>query len=336
MYGDKGRRQDRKTVVSRESSVKKPSGKAANLTSKTKLSTAMTSLITEIPAPSLKIEEVIKESNLSEKLENTESGNIAESGNVDSKKFSFQVIQSSFPKEKAELKSFEKWGLDKHCVFRRFRFNQRLTDENMKTFLLDFFNDSTVQASLQISTRKSGLCPCPGGEIRDIKYIPLNKKVTNMTFFDRLITEADVVHDTGGLRKCFDDMIDGVSVQDKLTEMLVNEDSENADIYDDDEKNEFIYQIFRTLVVGGSLCQAEESWDDYKTHTKSIYKQLVKVIKNATTGKIEVSSDIFSVEELTGTFNIFPEESPHNRCYIVVDKSSFSISYWTQSFVNWW
>ena len=37
--------------------------------------------------------------------------------------------------------------------------------------------------------------------------------------------------------------------------MHLMEDSDNYDVFSDDEKNEFIYRIFKHLCLGGDICQ---------------------------------------------------------------------------------
>jgi hypothetical protein len=46
-------------------------------------------------------------------------------------------------------------------------------------------------------------------------------------------------------------------VGDLLREMFVNEDSENAYMFKENERKEFIYHLFSSFVIGGSLCQPE-------------------------------------------------------------------------------
>lgn len=58
--------------------------------------------------------------------------------------------------------------------------------------------------------------------------------------------------------------------------MLLMEDSENYDVYSAAEKEEFLYQIFRHVCLGGALCQYEDSIEPYLTVTKAIYKDLVR------------------------------------------------------------
>lgn len=46
----------------------------------------------------------------------------------------------------------QKWNMDAHTVFKRFRFDERWTPAQAAAFALDFFNDPSVQAVLQVRT----------------------------------------------------------------------------------------------------------------------------------------------------------------------------------------
>lgn len=50
-------------------------------------------------------------------------------------------------------------------------------------------------------------------------------------------------------------------VGDKLREMLLNEFSEQADLFSAEEKSELIFHLFKTLAVGGALCQPDSNID---------------------------------------------------------------------------
>lgn len=76
----------------------------------------------------------------------------------------------------------------------------------------------------------------------------------------------------GNIRGCFDDVFDGVSVSDKLRELLVNPDSENADVFSPDQQRELIFHIFKALCVGGAICQPDDRLEDYTGATKTLYK----------------------------------------------------------------
>ena len=56
----------------------------------------------------------------------------------------------------------------------------------------------------------------------------------------------------------------GIQVEDELRKCLLDEESENFHIFDESERDEFIFNLFRTIVIGGPLCQERNSkWKYY-------------------------------------------------------------------------
>jgi len=60
--------------------------------------------------------------------------------------------------------------------------------------------------------------------------------------------------------------------------MLLDEESEEYNLYSEDERNEFVFRIFQMLVLGGTLCQFEDILQPYLDVTKSIYKDLIRLL----------------------------------------------------------
>ncbi len=42
-----------------------------------------------------------------------------------------------------------------------------------------------------------------------------------------------------------------------LRQMLLCDDSENAELYSDEEKSEFLWRVFEHICLGGACCQFE-------------------------------------------------------------------------------
>ena len=84
----------------------------------------------------------------------------------------------------------------------------------------------------------------------------------------------EVIRGEKNVVKCYEDRFDGITIDDKLREMLVNEDSENAYVFEDEEKDEFLFHIFKRVCVGGGICQPEETVDKYLDLTKLLYVHL--------------------------------------------------------------
>lgn len=78
--------------------------------------------------------------------------------------------------------------------------------------------------------------------------------------------------DSGDVRGCYDDVFDGIHVNDKLRELLVNPESENAHVFSPEQQRELIFHVFKALCVGGAVCQPDEKLDGYTRATKLVYK----------------------------------------------------------------
>ncbi len=88
----------------------------------------------------------------------------------------------------------------------------------------------------------------------------------------------------------YEDEFNGVTVADELREMLVNEDSEHAYVYSDDEKQEFLFQLFRMVAVGGTMMQYEDLAEPYFETAKGIYKDFLTVFRNPGSGKVDIAN----------------------------------------------
>jgi len=152
--------------------------------------------------------------------------------------------------------------------------------------------------------------------INNIKYEQLSTTVMSMEFFDRLY---DDVCPNGYIRGCFEETYDGIIVQDKLRELMLNPDSENSCLFNDKDRNQYIYNLFKLLVVGGSLCQPETKVDRYFNMTKGLYKDTLTVYKQAKNDEITTAGKVFSIKEVTGLTLFNDINSPHNALFLIVD-----------------
>lgn len=80
---------------------------------------------------------------------------------------------------------------------------------------------------------------------------------------------AGIVTEDGYIRKCFDSVVEGVTIADLLKDCFLNPDSEHADLFSDSDRNEFIYELFKHVVTGGGMCQYDDDWHQYLNVTKA-------------------------------------------------------------------
>lgn len=146
-----------------------------------------------------------------------------------------------------------------------------------------------------------------------------------MGFFD-IIRREGLIADNGYIRKCMNDRMRGIEIDNLLLDMFLNEDSEHAATFTNAQKSEFIFQLFQVLYVGGAMHQRDELVNNYLETTKALYKELLSVHKKSTpsdgSAKIEVTSKAYEVAlappaESSALFagNV----AEHSRCYVIVD-----------------
>lgn len=164
--------------------------------------------------------------------------------------------------------------------------------------------------------------------------------MTSLAFFDRLV-DAGVVTSSGSLKRCLDDVFDGATASDLLKEMLVNPESENAQIFcEATEQSEFIFQLLKVLVIGGSMCQSDEFFAPYEAMAKRLYKALVTVKKSAS-GGVQVTSLVYAVGGGAGDRGIvFPAaiapKARFSSCFVVLDATKRWLTVWHNEFKPFW
>lgn len=152
-------------------------------------------------------------------------------------------------------------------------------------------------------------------------------------------------------------MFDGVTVSDKLRELLVNPESENTNlVFSPDQQRELLFHVFKALCVGGAICQPDERLEAYTQATKVLYKDLVSVRKNTASGSVEISPcKVYRVTGINGHdqrnqdqsnsianserhlfLNAKDPESSYHVCLLVVDLGMKRASVLRKEFVPFW
>lgn len=58
--------------------------------------------------------------------------------------------------------------------------------------------------------------------------------------------------------------------------MLLEEDSDKYHVVSPSDRQEFLFRLFKHIVLGGELCQYEDVINPYIETVKTIYKDLVR------------------------------------------------------------
>ncbi|CAM9979353.1 unnamed protein product [Ectocarpus fasciculatus] len=196
--------------------------------------------------------------------------------------YDFKMIRGSGDSclDQKEIKeSLRQWGMEDTLALTQVQFCPTFMVHEETAFLrqlLTFAADSSAKVSAKTS-------------VESVQWERLKCTAMSMEFFNCLIDKG-IVSKTGNIRGCFPDVFDGVTVSDKLRELLVNPDSENADAFSAAQQEELFFHVFRALSVGGGVCQPDDSLEPYTKAAKALYKELVSVQKSASTGKLEIAA----------------------------------------------
>ena len=134
-----------------------------------------------------------------------------------------------------------------------FRFDQRFDEEQLDVFLADFFGDATVQAAMPVSTAPDSWAPLGPVKQGAVRHTPLRTTVLRLDFFDRL-NDAKVVRN-GSIGKCLDQPCGDILISNLLQKLLLDEESEEWELFSEADRSELIFHVMRRLAIGGGMCQ---------------------------------------------------------------------------------
>ncbi|GMH43918.1 hypothetical protein BSKO_11852 [Bryopsis sp. KO-2023] len=252
----------------------------------------------------------------------------------------FRSLNLPHPTENSELRTqLTKWGMLENMKWCCFGYDKPYHKMQGEDFLMDFLNDPVVRNELQILTK--------GGEwkkleetITSVECEMIPTTATSMALFDKLAKSDPIVVRPGGeIVQCMEGFIDGFQICDLLRDLLLNECSENADLFDESEKSEFLFAMLRHFCLGGAINQFENSIEAYIETIKKTYKTLVSAHKNKETDKVEIRSAVYKVKAATtgqGKLDLFPEENLNSYMYITFDPLKRTCWAWYHAFVSYW
>ncbi len=212
--------------------------------------------------------------------------------------------------EKELLQKLEQWGLKDSLKGSTYRFNLKYEATRQKEFVTELLNCPPVKQALGLFETVS-----------QVETQNLRTQCLDMTFFDRL--QNGIVGAQGLIRGTYQDQVHNIEIADLLREYLLKEEeSEHEGLFSELEQKELLFRLFRLLVLGGGVCQYEDSVAPYLEHTKNLYKSLVTVKRDSETQKVFIDSQAIEVKCIE-TFFPLDQENPHpqNVVYLVVNPS---------------
>ena len=138
---------------------------------------------------------------------------------------------------------------------------------------------------------------------------------------------------TGAFHRCLDETYDGATASTLVQDMLLNPESTYIDTFSAEEQSEFFFQLFRTFVIGGSLCQGDETLAPYEDMVRRFYKALLSVRKHPNDPQsIQITSRVYAVD----ADSLGIASSPWSTCFVIVDPSKWRVTCWLHPFQRFW
>ncbi|XP_065194808.1 cilia- and flagella-associated protein 300-like isoform X3 [Sycon ciliatum] len=191
--------------------------------------------------------------------------------------------------DKDTLQNLEQWGMLGGLRRHRFAYTGKFETYKAQDYFTEMVNSRDVQYALQVmSGASSGFCRLSSLGCQDAMHVAvkeLSATVTDLTFFDRIAdtdTGQCLISPSGTFKQpnIFDRMPDDPDSFDLVRMMLACDHSPHKDLYSMPERQELIFRIFYHLVLGGAICQYDESLQRYMSTTAAIYGKLVTPYKN--------------------------------------------------------
>ncbi|VDM21109.1 unnamed protein product [Hydatigera taeniaeformis] len=141
----------------------------------------------------------------------------------------------------------------------------------------------------------------------------------SMDIFNRCI--GTVAHKTGRIKSCFEEYYESLVISDCLERALYIQGSEFYDLFNEAEREEFLFRLFKHIVTGGELSQPNEDLRAYTNFVKNLYRDLVSVQKIHDSEKVRVVSLVYDVRAMSNNRTVYPSGKVHVNtfAYLIVD-----------------
>eukprot|EP00045_Choanoeca_perplexa_P011705 m.124986 g.124986 ORF g.124986 m.124986 type:complete len:257 (+) comp15730_c0_seq1:151-921(+) len=247
---------------------------------------------------------------------------------METSRFTFRQRGNSFESlDKKEYKELlNKWSLDATLRGTSYNFDQPFHSYDLDAFLKDLFECPEFQASQPVlATVHGAWTTLQGAKADKLRKRKVASSALSMSFFDRLYDNG-VLRSDGSIKGCIPEWVEGYEINSELLKALWMEDSDQYDIFDQEERDELIFRLFAHLIYGGPLNQYDDTIGPYFDITRDLYKDLVSVAKDPN-GNLFVNSVVVRVDELLDSTALFPSNHPfQNFLYVVINPGKKTVN----------
>ncbi|XP_047461495.1 cilia- and flagella-associated protein 300 [Mugil cephalus] len=222
----------------------------------------------------------------------------------------------SFLQDKHILARLMKWSMLGRISVQSYGFDRcYFSCHKAETFAKCFFRDPAVVCTLR--KMEAGLSVPLDKPVLSVSVEPVPCTEVTMGLFDPIYS-CGILRPSGHVVKCFHDVHPDY---DELRKMLQDDCSEHYHAVGREEREEFLFCLFKHLCLGGELCQYEDTIDPYINTTKQIYKDLISVQKGPAMKRIQIVSKVFKVCAFDESGRCFPgtREEEQTFAYLIVD-----------------
>nr|VZI38926.1 unnamed protein product [Spirometra erinaceieuropaei] len=205
-----------------------------------------------------------------------------------------------------------KWSMKGRLHCQCYAFDETFKPHNVEKFVMAFFNDKNIRHAIETEV----LLP---GVIESVEVTPVPCSLLTLDIFNRLT--GTVARENGIIKSCLDDTFESILISDELRKMLLIEDSENYCLFTEQERDEFLFRLFKHICIGGELCQFENEINPYLDFVRSLYRDLISVQKDQASKELRIVSHVYSLKIKRNNEVLFPapEEHPNNFAYFVIN-----------------
>ncbi|XP_043077693.1 cilia- and flagella-associated protein 300 [Puntigrus tetrazona] len=247
------------------------------------------------------------------------TGNMAEKKLSFEQAFTFNLLPTkrfTFQQDPTISRLLMKWSMLGRITVQAFNFDQSFQSYRSNDFVWNFFQDPCVKSNLK-TLDTSGSWTLLGKDIThaNAEVVPCTE--VSVDIFDPLYSNG-VLRPSGHIVKCYHEIY---SDFDELRRLLLEEDSDNYHVISLHDRQEFLFRLFKHMVLGGELCQYEDAISPYIETAKVMYKDLVSVQKDPDTKEIRVVTTILKVSAYDHSGLCYPSatENEQTFAYLCID-----------------
>ncbi|XP_066501220.1 cilia- and flagella-associated protein 300 [Hoplias malabaricus] len=209
-----------------------------------------------------------------------------------------------------------KWSMLGRISAQAYTFDQTFQPYRKNDFALNFFQDPCVKNSLRMLDT-SGVWKTLDNHITHVDVEAVSCTRVSVDIFDPVISSG-IVRPSGHIVKCFHEVYPDY---DELRMMLLEDDSDNYHVVSPSDREEFLFRLFKHLVLGGELCQYEDVITPYIETTKVFYRDFVSVQKASETKEIRIVSTVLKVSAFDEYGLCYPsgKENEQTFAYLCID-----------------